>query len=209
MKFINKFINEPFAKTIANIMMLICYLLILLFTSGLVLSFIGRQTFILQTSTGIYNSAIYNETNRDWTYRGPTVSLSDEINVTAGANGQEIDLITHVGLFAMYAITMAPLIVCFWFLSRVFYNISKGVVFTEKNAIYLLYYSLIRIGVAIFVPFIKLFIAYLANQFTHSKIYIATGQNLLNDLIPNIAILVAAYIIHYGVHLQDEVDHTL
>ena len=27
--------------------------------------------------------------------------------------------------------------------------------------------------------------------------------------LPGIAFIVAAYIIHYGVHLQDEVDHTL
>ena len=32
---------------------------------------------------------------------------------------------------------------------------------------------------------------------------------MLSALIPGIAFLVAAYIIHYGVHLQDEVDHTL
>ena len=32
---------------------------------------------------------------------------------------------------------------------------------------------------------------------------------MFNMLIPSIAFIVAAYIIHYGVHLQDEVDHTL
>ena len=38
---------------------------------------------------------------------------------------------------------------------------------------------------------------------------IATGQGVLNTVISGIAFIVAAYIIHYGVHLQDEVDHTL
>lgn len=33
--------------------------------------------------------------------------------------------------------------------------------------------------------------------------------NMLNRLFPGIAFLVAAYIIHYGIRLQDEVDHTL
>ena len=32
---------------------------------------------------------------------------------------------------------------------------------------------------------------------------------MLTTLVPSIAVLVAAYILHYGVHLQDEVDHTL
>ena len=33
--------------------------------------------------------------------------------------------------------------------------------------------------------------------------------SLLEALIPGIACVVAAYIIHYGIYLQDEVDHTL
>lgn len=110
---------------------------------------------------------------------------------------------------AMYLTNIVPLIICFWFLSRVFNNVSKGRIFTDQNASYLLYYGLIQVAVAVLVPFIKIFISYLANQFTNSELSIATGQNLLNNLIPNIAFIVAAYIIHYGVHLQDEVDHTL
>lgn len=32
---------------------------------------------------------------------------------------------------------------------------------------------------------------------------------MLNSIVPSIAFIVAAYIIHYGISLQDEVDHTL
>ena len=42
-----------------------------------------------------------------------------------------------------------------------------------------------------------------------SQIMISTGSDMLNRLFPGIAFLVAAYIIHYGIRLQDEVDHTL
>ena len=208
MKKIQKLINETFAKSTAHFMKYICYIMMLFFVAGLILSFSGRRTFILHTSTGTYDSAIYSEENHDWTSRGPTVSMNDEVRVIA-YDGEKIDLITQIGLSAMYVTNIIPLILCFWFLSRVFNNVSKGRIFTDQNASYLLYYGLIQVAVAVLVPFIKIFISYLANQFTNSELSIATGQNLLNNLIPNIAFIVAAYIIHYGVHLQDEVDHTL
>jgi len=208
MKKIQKLINEAFAKSTAHFMKYICYIMMLFFVAGLILSFSGRQTFILHTSTGTYDSAIYSEENHDWTSRGPTVSMNEEVRVIA-YDGEKIDLITQIGLSAMYVTNIIPLIICFWFLSRVFNNVSKGRIFTDQNASYLLYYGLIQMAVAVLVPFIKIFISYLANQFTNSELSIATGQNLLNNLIPNIAFIVAAYIIHYGVHLQDEVDHTL
>ena len=208
MKIIQKLINEPFAKSTAHFMKYICYIMMLFFVAGLVLSFIGRQTFILHTSTGTYDSAIYSEENHNWTSRGLTVSMNDEVRVIA-YDGEKIDLITQIGLSTMYTVNVIPLIICFWFLSRVFNNVSKGRIFTDQNASYLLYYGLMQMAVAALVPFIKLFISYLANQFSSSEISIATGQNLLNNLIPNIAFIVAAYIIHYGVHLQDEADHTL
>ena len=208
MKKIQKLINEPYAKSAAHFMKYICYIMMLFFVAGLVLSFIGRQTFILHTSTGTYDSAIYSEENHNWTSRGLTVSMNDEVRVIA-YDGEKIDLITQIGLSTMYAVNVIPLIICFWFLSRVFNNVSKGRIFTDQNASYLLYYGLMQMAVAALVPFIKLFISYLASQFSSNEISTATGQNLLNNLIPNIAFIVAAYIIHYGVHLQDEADHTL
>ena len=209
MKNLQRLMNERSAKTAARFMTAICYLLMLVFTAGLVLSLIGRQTFILHTSTGTYDSAIYSEADHNWTSRGPTVSMKDQVRVLAYDNDDNVDLITQVGLSAMYTVNVIPLIVCFWFLSRVFDNINKGFIFTDKNAVYLLYYGLIQIAVAAVVPFIKMLIVFLANQFTRSQIHIQTGQNLISDLVPNIAFIVAAYIIHYGVHLQDEADHTL
>ncbi|MCI8302283.1 MAG: hypothetical protein HFF68_05910, partial [Oscillospiraceae bacterium] len=76
-------------------------------------------------------------------------------------------------------------------------------------ASFLLYYGLLQFFGAVFVPFIKLLICWLASLASDGRITISTGQNMLSALIPGIAFLVAAYIIHYGVHLQDEVDHTL
>ncbi|MCI8527310.1 MAG: DUF2975 domain-containing protein, partial [Oscillospiraceae bacterium] len=97
----------------------------------------------------------------------------------------------------------------YWFLSRVFSNINKGEIFTEQNSSYLLYYGILQFSVAVFVPFIKLLICWLTNLVSNGQMSISTGQTMFNMLIPSIAFIVAAYIIHYGVHLQDEVDHTL
>ena len=207
MKKIQKLINEPLAKSAATFMMCICYIMILLSIGGMILSCMGRQTFILHTDINVYDSAIYSEENRDWTSRGPTISLHDEIRVFA--DGEKIDLLTQVGLSVIYAAGIVPLIISFWFLSRMFRNVSEGRIFIAQNASCLLYYGLIRIAIAVIVPFIKIFISYIANQFTMSEITVSTGQNIVNDLIPNIAFIVAAYIIHYGVQLQDEADHTL
>ncbi len=208
MRIIKQFMDEQYAKSAARLMELICYFVIFFFIVGLMLSFMGRQTFILYTSDEIYNSAIYSEKSHEWTSRGPTISIKDEVRVRA-YNGDKVDLGTQIGLSTMYAINVVPLTMGFWFLSRVFKNVSRGQIFTDENAGYLLYYGLIQMAVAAFVPFIKLFIVFLTNHFTRSELSIATGQNLLNDLIPNIAFIVAAYIIHYGIYLQDEVEHTL
>jgi len=209
MKKVQKLINESFARYVASFLKYMCHIVILFFAAGLVLSFMGRQTFILHTSTETYNFAIYAEESHNWTWRGPVISMNDNVRVTAYANDGKIDLITQIGLSAMYAVNVIPLIICYWFLSRVFNNVSKGRIFTDQNASYLLYYGLIQMAVAVLIPFIKLLISHLANQFTNSIISINTGQNLLTDVIPNTAFIIAAYIIHYGVHLQDEADHTL
>ena len=61
---------------------------------------------------------------------------------------------------------------------------------------------------AVFVPFIKLLICWLVNLVSNGRVAIATGRSML-AFIPSIAFIVAAYIIQYGVRLQDEADHTL
>jgi hypothetical protein len=209
MKAIHKFMSESFAKSAARFMNAVCYMMIALSLAGLVLSFMGRQTFILYTPTATYDRAIYAEENHDWVSRGPTVSLKDDIRVTTDSKDGKVDLAMQIGLSAMYAITILPRVFAYWFLSRVFKNISEGQIFIEKNAAYLLYYGLIEIAVAALVPFLKIAIGHIANQFSGNDMSAVTGQNILNDLLPNIAFIIAAYIIHYGVHLQDEADHTL
>jgi hypothetical protein len=208
MKFIQKLANERFARPAAQLMKFACYFVICFYVLCTVLSFMGRQTFFLHTKTGTFERAIYAEENHNSHSRSMTVHTSDDIHVWTNDNDR-IDPTIQIGLSFMYAINMVPMIFAYWFLSRVFSNINKGEIFTEQNSSYLLYYGLLQFSVAVFVPFIKLLICWLINLVSNGRVSISTGQTMFNMLIPSIAFIVAAYIIHYGVHLQDEVDHTL
>ena len=208
MRFLQKLTNERFAKSAAQFMKFVCYFVICFYVLCTALSFMGRQTFFLHTKTGTFERAIYAEENHNPHSRSMTVHMGDDIHVWTNNNDQ-IDLTIQIGLSLMYAVNTVPMIFAFWFLSRVFSNIRKGKIFTEQNAFYLLYYGLLQFLVAVFVPFIKLLICWLTNLVSDSRMSISTGQSMFSTLISSIAFIVAAYIIHYGVHLQDEVDHTL
>ena len=208
MKFIQKLANERFARPAAQLMKFACYFVICFYVLCTVLSFMGRQSFFLHTKTGTYERAIYAEENHAAHSRSMTVFMGDDVHVWTNDNDQ-IDLTIQIGLSLMYAVHIVPMIFAYWFLSRVFSNINKGHIFTEKNSSYLLYYGMLQFSVAVFVPFIKLLICWLTNLISNGRMSISTGQAMFNMLIPSIAFIVAAYIIHYGVHLQDEVDHTL
>ncbi len=207
MKKANVLLSERAATMAAAFMQCICYLLIAFIVCGTVLSLMGRQTFILRIGTHTYDDAIYAEKDHDRKgTRGPTIGLRDDIRVAAD---EKVDLITQVGISAMYVVQMAPVMFGFWFLAKLFRNIGNGVIFTEQNARYLLYYGLLQGATAIVVPLVKVGVCWLVNQCTTNQLSISTGQSFFDDLIPGVAFLVAAYIIRYGVHLQDEADHTL
>ena len=200
--------NERFARPAAGLIKFACYFAICFYALCTVLSFMGRQTFFLHTKTGNFERAIYAEENHNAHSRSMTVFMGDDIHVWTNSSDQ-IDLTIQLGLSLMYAVNTIPIVLAFWFLSRVFSNIYRGEIFIEKNASCLLYYGLLQLFVAVVVPFIKLFLCWLTNLVSDGRMSISTGQRMFNMLIPSIAFIVAAYIIHYGVHLQDEVDHTL
>ena len=208
MKLFQTLANERFARPAAGLIKFACYFAICFYALCTVLSFMGRQTFFLHTKTGNFERAIYAEENHNAHSRSMTVSMGDDIHVWTNSSDQ-IDLTIQLGLSLMYAVNTIPIVLAFWFLSRVFSNIYRGEIFIEKNASCLLYYGLLQLFVAVVVPFIKLFLCWLTNFVSDGRMSVSTGQRMFNMLIPSIAFIVAAYIIHYGVHLQDEVDHTL
>ena len=209
MKIINSLLNPKMAKRTAEFMKIICYIIIFLFIMMLALSFMGRLQYDLRVGDKTYSDAIYAEENHDFTSRALTVSSSDSLRIRASAANGKIDLISYIAITLMYALSIIPLMYAYYFLSKVFANVAKGEIFVEKNAHYLLYYGVIQAVVAVVVPFVKLLIVQIANSLVSDRISLATGTHMINQLIPGIAFIVAAYIINYGVHLQDEADHTL
>lgn len=209
MKSIKFLLNQRFAAKIAKLMKIFCNIAIILFILMLVLCFLGRLQYILNVGSTTYQNAIYAEENHEFITRALTVNNSDSLRVSAAADDGTIELLTYIAIVCTYAISIIPLIFAFWFLSRMFDNVSKGDIFVEKNAHYLLYFGVIQGLTAVAAPFIKLLIVEIANVFVADRISLATGSNMISQLIPSVAFLVAAYIINYGVHLQDEVDHTL
>ena len=206
-KRLDRLLNEANAKRAAAVLRAGCYLAMAFQVVALVLACLGRQTFVLNTGSDYYENAIYAEADHEWSSHGFTVSTADGFYVSANNEG-EVDLTTHIGLTLMFAAQVLPAIAGFWLLSRVFANISQGTIFAESNARCLLGYGLLQLFIGFCLPFVKLLICALSNFVSASRIALSAGLGV-DKLFPGIAFLVAAYIIHYGIALQDEVDHTL
>ena len=201
-------LNERFVRKASSFLQAACWLTICFFALVTVLACLGRQQFTLVTSTDVYEGAIYAERDQGWLSHSFTVTASDSIRVTADSD-DGVDLATHIGLTLMFASQALTGMAGYWLLSRVFANIAQGRIFVEQNARGLLGYGLLQIYAVFLLPFVKLLICNLANLVSDSQIAAWSVQIGPDKLFPSIAFLVAAYIIHYGIALQDEVDHTL
>ena len=208
MKMLKPLLNERFVRKAASFLQAACWLAICFFALLTVLACLGRQQFTLVTSTDVYEGAIYAERDQGWLSHSFTVTASDSIRVTADSD-DGVDLATHIGLTLMFAAQALTGMAGYWLLSRVFANIAQGRIFVEQNARGLLGYGLLQIYAVFLLPFVKLLICNLANLVSDSQIAAWSVQIGPDKLFPSIAFLVAAYIIHYGITLQDEVDHTL
>ena len=208
MKMLKPLLNERFVRKAASFLQAACWLAICFFALVTVLACLGRQQFTLVTSTDVYEGAIYAERDQGWLSHSFTVTASDSIRVTADSD-DGVDLATHIGLTLMFAAQALTGMAGYWLLSRVFANIAQGRIFVEQNARGLLGYGLLQVYAVFLLPFVKLLICNLANLVSDSQIAAWSVQIGPDKLFPSIAFLVAAYIIHYGIALQDEVDHTL
>lgn len=209
MKTVKFLLDQKLVTKVSKLMKIFCNIVIVLFILLLALSFLGRLQYILHADGTTYEHAIYAEENHNFTTRVLTANSNDGLRVHAAADDGTIELLTYIAIVFMYAINIIPLIFAYRFLAKVFDNVAKGEIFVEKNAHYLLCFGIIQGVVAVAVPFVKLLIVQIANALVADRIFLAAGSNMISQLVPSMAFLVAAYIISYGVRLQDEVDHTL
>lgn len=188
----------------------VCWFIMLIMVSCMVMSFMGHLSFHLSTGRGETTQTTYSVIGSDSSESqfGLSVSISGD-SIYVHSSDDVPDLLTHLGLSLIYAVWMVPLLLSIWFLSRVFANVSAGKIFVEQNALCLLYYGLLQFFEALPVPLLKLLICEIINRFSEDSISISTGASILSFLTTGTAFLIASYIIHHGIHLQDEVDHTL
>lgn len=208
MKAVHKLISENSVRNAAQFMKVVCYFMILFYVFCMILSFMGRQSFWLHTKNGIFETAIYAEENHTGYSPSMTLHLNDDIRVWTNESDQ-IDFTVRIGLSVIFVVHAFPLILGLGFLSCVLSNIRDGQIFTNKNAVYLFYYGLLQLFAAVLVPFIKLFVCRIITAVSSNQVSITTGKDIPGSLVQGIAFIIAAYIIYYGVNLQDEVDHTL
>ena len=208
MNLVLKFSRERLIKAGCLLVQIACYFALAFYVFGLVLSVMGRQTFTVHTSTGTYDRVVYAQESYDGNAEGMTITTQDGIYVRLNQDGK-IDLTSQIGISLLYAVEMVPAAVAVWFLSRVCANVYKGEIFIGRNARYLSFYGAIQIFIALAVPFLKLIVCFAVNRMADSQMAISTGQNSMQTLVAGVGFLLAAYIIGYGVGLQDEVDHTL
>ncbi len=209
MKSLNNLLSKKTAQNLSAFMVAICNILIGVLIMVFVLSLFGRLQYNLITPTDDYPDAIYAEEDHDFSSRFLTVSANDELRIITKSTDGKIDIVTYIAVVLMFALQTIPMAVAFFFLSRVFVNVAKGEIFIKKNANYILCFGIIQALLAVLLPFLKLLIVFVVNMVVEDSIHISAGSEMLNQLIPAVAFMVAAYIISYGVDLQDEVDSTL
>lgn len=191
----------------AGIVRYCCYFVILFMVFGMLLSALGRQTFSLRADSEHYERAFYSGAQKGEYGGSFTVQTNDDILVIA--RDGKVYPGTQVVLFLMFALDAIPKILAFCFLAKVFTNVSEDRIFIKENASYLLYYGLLQLFSAVIVPILKLLICNVANMMLNNLIQLSTGSGFLEKVFSGIAFIVASYIIHYGISLQDEVDHTI
>ncbi len=205
--------KKQFVRKAADFVRGICYFMIGIYAFLVVLCALGRLEYGLQYDTGqyisgrIYAGEVHDYTMSNWTVR----NVDDDLYVTVQSDTGNIKLSTYVAISGMYIIGFVVVITSLGFLSKVFNNVAKGEIFTEKNARYLLYYSVIQIALTVVYPVLKRLIVYFANVLGEGGDFIRITMNMPNfqNVVLSVAVFVAAYIIKYGVDLQDEADHTL
>ena len=97
MKIFTRLMNAHVARGAAYVMRVVCFIVIAFGILCLIFSLMGRQSFRLHTSTGVYEDAILADQDGGST-RNMTVYGTDDIYIDANAEDQ-IEFPTKVALY--------------------------------------------------------------------------------------------------------------
>lgn len=120
-----------------------------------------------------------------------------------------VDWATRLGITLIGLLHVAPLAYCFYTLTRFFTNIGVRQVFTSANGNLLLRCGSVLALTALVFPLLSAYaIPPLINLLSANRLSIGITFDF-SRLFFGIVLLVAAYIFHYGLYLQEEADATL
>jgi hypothetical protein len=120
-----------------------------------------------------------------------------------------VDWATRLGIALIGLLHMAPIAYCFYTLTRFFTNIGARQVFTSVNANLLMRCGCVLVPTALVFPLLSAYvIPPLVNLLSANQLSVGITFDF-SRLFFGIVLIVAAYIFHYGLYLQEEADATL
>lgn len=120
-----------------------------------------------------------------------------------------VDWATRLGIALIGLLHVTPPTYCFFTLTRFFANMGARRVFTSANANLLLRCGCMLTPTALVFPLLSAYaIPPLVNLLSANQISVGVTFDF-SRLFFGIVLLVAAYVFHYGLYLQEEADATL
>lgn len=200
--------SERNAQSIAILLQGICYFVTAVALAGAVLVVLGRVEMDITTPSGHYDRALLVEQDREATARFLFTRISEQ-DVYLTLKTETAGFFTRLCVALMGLVQAVPAGFCFFFLAGLFRNIAEGRVFVARNAAIFFRSGLILVIASLAGPVLEgLVLPWLINRFTEDRILLSLSVNY-TALFFGFVLLVAAYVFHYGIYLQDEVDHTV
>lgn len=200
-------LEKRYAHGFAKALQVLCYLLLVFMLVSAVLMLLGRMQVDLVTPQGRYENAILLEKDHATTTRLMTMRLSEaklHLEIETG-----VGFITWLGVALIGLLRILPLAWCFLLFARFFRNIQEDRVFVPENANLLLRSGIIWLyGVLIWPLLAAFLIPAVVNALSANTLSVSATLNV-SGLFVGTILLVSAYIMRYGISLQDEVDHTI
>ena len=202
--------NEKNAHKIAVILQKVCVLYIFLAVFSIVLVLLGRMEIpFMQTPDGNYNNAILFESDHNERIRAFSVRLSSMgMRLYMVESGGKVGFITWLVISMIGIVNVLPMGVCIYMMAKFFKNISESKVFVTGNANILLKGGAVLAVSFVAEPLLIALLPEIVNSFTANELFLTAEMNFMY-LFGGAVLIVMAYVFHYGIYLQEEVDYTL
>jgi len=200
------FLSKTTAHHFARCLKIFCYIVFFIGVFASVLILLGRVEVNLAMPEKYFENALLFEKDRAATSRFFFATPFDHLHLSVH---DKVGFATWLCIALMGLVKILPFTVCSYFMAGFFKNISLDKVFVFSNANILLYNGIILSVSSILHPILNAFLfPSILTLFSKNRISVSTQPDLMG-IFMGITLLIAAYVFHYGIYLQDEADHTL